>query len=153
MHIAHGMHGLIVVEPPEGLAAVDREYYLMQSEFYTDRGARLGYTQLKDAGPRRSSVSARSAPWTPRSRPRKRFASSWANIGPNLVSSFHVIGEIFDVVYVEGLFDLRNQNLQSTVVPAGGAVGVEFRADVPGTYPPVDHSICWWRLLLLRWGR
>jgi hypothetical protein len=63
------------------------------------------------------------------------------NIGPNLVSSFHVIGEIFDKVYVEGSFSLVNQYVQSTLVPAGGAVGVEFVVDVPGDYVIVDHSI------------
>jgi nitrite reductase (NO-forming) len=63
------------------------------------------------------------------------------NIGPNLVSSFHVIGEIFDKVYVEGSFSLVNEYVQSTLVPAGGAVGVEFLVDVPGNYILVDHSI------------
>jgi nitrite reductase (NO-forming) len=63
------------------------------------------------------------------------------NIGPNLVLSFHVIGEIFDRVYVEGSFDLVNENVQSTAIPAGGAVGVEMTFEVPGTYIPVDHSI------------
>src|SRR5690606_37352396 len=35
MHVANGMYGLILVEPKEGLAPVDREYYVMQGEFYT----------------------------------------------------------------------------------------------------------------------
>jgi nitrite reductase (NO-forming) len=63
------------------------------------------------------------------------------NIGPNLVSSFHVIGEIFDRVYVEGSFDLVNRNVQTTMIPAGGAVGVEFKVDYPGDYLAVDHAI------------
>jgi len=56
------------------------------------------------------------------------------------VSSFHVIGEIFDKVRVEG-GDLINTNVQTTLVPAGGAAIVEFRVDVPGTFILVDHSI------------
>jgi nitrite reductase (NO-forming) len=62
------------------------------------------------------------------------------NGGPNLVSSFHVIGEIFDNVHVEG-GDLINKNVQTTLVPAGGAAIVDFRVDVPGTFIIVDHSI------------
>lgn len=163
MHISHGMYGLIVVEPAEGLPKVDREYYLMQSEFYTDRGARLGYTELKDAGhlPFSNEYSNEERPtfvvWNgrPESIVGERALGTLdkpilagqtmrlfvGNIGPNLVSSFHVIGEIFDTVYVEGSFDLRNRNVQSTVIPAGGATGVEFKIDVPGTYLLVDHSI------------
>ena len=163
MHIAHGMYGLIVVEPKDGLPAVDREYYLMQSEFYTDRGARLGYAQLKDAGHLTFSndYANEERPtfvvWNGRpesiagaralGKLDRRLTTGQSvrlfvgNIGPNLVSSFHVIGEIFDTVYVEGSFDLRNRNVQSTVIPAGGAVGVEFKVEVPGTYLLVDHSI------------
>ncbi len=163
MHIAHGMYGLIVVEPSEGLPAVDREYYLMQSEFYTDRGAKLGYAQLKDAGHLAFSndFANEERPtfvvWNgrPESIVGDRALGTLddpistgqtvrlfvGNIGPNLVSSFHVIGEIFDTVYVDGSFDLRNRNVQSTLIPAGGATGVEFKIEVPGTYLLVDHSI------------
>jgi len=62
------------------------------------------------------------------------------NGGPNLVSSFHVIGEIFDTVHVEG-GDLLNHNVQTTLIPAGGAAIVEFKLDVPGTFLMVDHAI------------
>lgn len=62
------------------------------------------------------------------------------NGGPNLVSSFHVIGEIFDNLYVEG-GDLINHNVQTTLVPAGGSVITEFKVEVPGTFIIVDHSI------------
>ena len=163
MHIAHGMYGLVVVEPEGGLPPVDREYYVMQSEFYTDRGATKGYLQLADQGHLAFSMDTaneeRPTFVTFNGRPEaitgERALGVFdepivagqtvrlfvGNIGPNLVSSFHVIGEIFDTVYVEGSFDLRNANVQSTVIPAGGAAGVEFRVDVPGTYLLVDHSI------------
>lgn len=162
-HIAHGMYGLIVVEPEGGLPPVDREYYVLQSEFYTDRGAKLGYAQLKDAGhlPFSNDYANEERPTfvvfngRPEAIVGDRAMGVFddpitigqtvrlfvGNIGPNLVSSFHVIGEIFDVVYVEGSFDLRNRNVQSTVIPAGGAAGVEFKVEVPGTYLLVDHSI------------
>ena len=63
------------------------------------------------------------------------------NGGPNLVSSFHVIGEIFDKVYAEGGTAVRQENVQTTLVPAGGSAMVEFTLEVPGTYVLVDHSI------------
>ena len=62
------------------------------------------------------------------------------NGGPNLVSSFHVIGEIFDKVYTEGGSKYQ-ENVQTTLVPAGGSAVVEFKADVPGNFILVDHSI------------
>jgi nitrite reductase (NO-forming) len=64
------------------------------------------------------------------------------NGGPNLISSFHVIGEIFDRVYHEGGIggDIR-RNIQTTLIPAGGAAIVEFGVEVPGRYLLVDHSI------------
>lgn len=60
--------------------------------------------------------------------------------GPNLTSSFHVIGEIFDKVYIEAGTKV-NEHVQTTMVPAGGAVIVEFKATVPGDYVIVDHSL------------
>ena len=62
--------------------------------------------------------------------------------GPNLTSSFHVIGAIFDKVYPEGsLTSTPETNVQTTHVSAGGATAVEFSARVPGTYSIVDHSL------------
>ena len=66
----------------------------------------------------------------------------FGNIGPNSASSFHVIGEIFDNVNVEGSLDgTVNHNVQTTLVPSAGAAIVEFKIDVPGDYLLVDHSI------------
>ena len=62
------------------------------------------------------------------------------NGGPNLVSSFHVIGEMFDRVYTEAGSHYQ-EHVQTTLVPAGGGAIVEFKVDVPGSYKLVDHSI------------
>lgn len=64
----------------------------------------------------------------------------FGNAGPNTLSSFHVIGEIFDKVYPEGASE-PHSNVQSTLVPAGGATIVEFKLEVPGTHILVDHSL------------
>src|SRR3546814_651857 len=62
------------------------------------------------------------------------------NGGPNLVTSFHVIGEIFDKVWFEGGTRF-NENVQTTLIPAGGAAIADFHVEVPGSYVLVDHSI------------
>src|SRR6185369_11918449 len=62
------------------------------------------------------------------------------NGGPNLVSSFHVIGEIFDKVWYEGGTHFQ-ENVQTTLIPAGGAAMMEFQLEIPGSYVLVDHSI------------
>jgi nitrite reductase (NO-forming) len=62
--------------------------------------------------------------------------------GPNYTSSFHVIGEIFDRVYNQGsLTTAPLTNVQTTLVPAGGAAVVDFKLDVPGKYMLVDHAL------------
>jgi nitrite reductase (NO-forming) len=63
------------------------------------------------------------------------------NGGPNLSSSFHVIGEVFDNVYGEGGTMISQKNVQTTMVPAGGSAIVEFRAEKAGNLVLVDHAI------------
>jgi nitrite reductase (NO-forming) len=63
------------------------------------------------------------------------------NGGPNLISSFHLIGEIFDNIYGEGGTTINQHNVQTTLIPAGGSAMVDFKVEVPGTYVLVDHSL------------
>lgn len=161
-HLSHGMYGLIVVEPEEGLPPVDHEFYVMQSDFYTTAGGAQNIDGLADAGHLDfSGDNARLEEptfvvWNGRPGSLTEDGALGAdgsiqagdsvrlfvgNGGPNLVSSFHIIGEMFDRVYVEGSFGLVNTDVQTTVVPAGGAVAVELTVDVPGDYLLVDHSL------------
>lgn len=151
VHIANGLYGLILVEPPEGLSKVGREYYVVQSEFYT--GGKIGETGLQAFssakgeeekpeyvvfnGHTESLIGERAL----RARVGETVRLFVGNIGPNLVSSFHVIGEIFDRVYREGSVKDFERDIQTTLIPAGSASIVEFKVDVPGTYVLVDHSI------------
>jgi nitrite reductase (NO-forming) len=64
----------------------------------------------------------------------------FADAGPNLISSFHVIGAIFDSVHPEGASEALH-NVQTTLVPVAGATWVEFTFQVPGTYTLVDHAL------------
>lgn len=150
MHIANGMYGLILVEPKEGLPEVDREFYVMQGEFYTagrhgEKGHQpFDYDKALAENPDyvvfNGSVGSLVGDNALQARVGERIRLFVGNGGPNLVSSFHVIGEIFDNVYPEGGTTV-NHNVQTTVIPAGGAAITEFRADVPGELVMVDHSI------------
>ena len=150
MHVANGMYGLILVEPPEGLTKVDHEYYVMQGDFYTTgkyREKGLQPFDMEKAIDERptyvlfngaeGSLTGDKAITAKTGETVRLFVG---NGGPNLVSSFHVIGAIFDKVRYEGGTNIQ-QNVQTTLIPAGGAVAVEFKAKVPGSYVLVDHSI------------
>lgn len=151
MHVANGMYGLILVEPKDGLPKVDREYYVMQGDFYTtgkfgEQGLQ-GFDQNKAVDERPSyvvfngSVGALVGDKAIKANVGEKVRLFVGNGGPNLISSFHVIGEIFDKVYQEGGVVVNQQQVQTTMVPAGGSAIVEFGLEVPGTYILVDHSL------------
>ena len=150
MHIANGMYGLILVEPKEGLPKVDREYYVTQGDFYTkgDYGQpglqpfdmRKAIDEKPDYVVFNGSVGALTGDNALKANVGETVRLFVGNGGPNLVSSFHVIGEIFDKVYVEG-GKLENHNVQKTLIPAGGAAIVEFTLETPANLVLVDHSI------------
>lgn len=151
-HIANGMYGLILVEPEKGLPPVEKEFYVVQSEFYTN-GA-FGETGvqslnqealLREAPPYvvlNGRVGALTGPRALKAKVGDRIRMFVGNGGPNLTASFHIIGEVFDRVYLEGAIGSAPlQNVQTTLIPPGGAAIVEFRVDAPGRYLLVDHAI------------
>ncbi len=150
MHIANGMYGLILVEPAGGLPKVDKEYYVMQGDFYTagtsgEKGLQAfdmakAIAETPDYVVFNGKVNALTGKNALTANVGETVRLFVGNGGPNLVSSFHVIGEIFDHVYIEGGANI-NTNVQTTLVPSGGAAIVDFKVDVPGTYVLVDHSI------------
>ncbi|MEO7319317.1 MAG: copper-containing nitrite reductase [Chthoniobacteraceae bacterium] len=150
MHIANGMYGLILIEPPAGLPKVDREYYVMQGDFYTagkyrEKGHQ-GFDMQKgiDESPTYVLFNGMEGALTGDKALTAKVGETVrlyvGNGGPNLVSSFHVIGEIFDKVWYEGGTHFQ-QNVQTTLIPSGGAAIMEFHLEVPGSYVIVDHSI------------
>jgi nitrite reductase (NO-forming) len=152
IHIANGMYGMILVEPAGGLPRVDREYYVMQGEFYTKGRTMTPGLQpfdpdkARDERPEYVLFNGRLGSLMEAGALKAKTGETVrlyvGNGGPNLVSSFHIIGEIFDRVYPEAAIggDLR-RNVQTTLVPAGGAAIVELKVDVPGRFLLVDHSI------------
>lgn len=151
-HISSGMYGLVLVEPPGGLPPVDREFYVMQGDIYTEfpygtaghqpfsaahmshedadylvfNGAVGGLTSDENA--LRANVG-------------ETVRIYFGVGGPNYTSSFHVIGEIFDTVYSEGSFSGIKHDVQTTLVAPGGATIVEIKVQHPGSYLLVDHAL------------
>jgi len=151
-HIANGMYGMILVEPEEGLPPVDREFYVMQGEIYTEapfgqHGSQsFDVTKLLNERPEyfvfNGSVGALSKFHPLQAKVGETVRIFFGVGGPNYTSSFHVIGEIFDKVYnLGGVLSEPLHGLQTVLVPAGGAVITEFKVDVPGNYILVDHAL------------
>ena len=151
-HIANGMYGLIVVEPEGGLPKVDREFYVMQGDFYVNgnRGQQgdmdFAMNKMLDERPDYVVFNGAVGNVTGANQLTAKTGESvrifFGVGGPNLTSSFHVIGEIFDRVYPEGSFTAAPEtNVQTTHVSTGGATVVEFKTEVPGDYTLVDHSL------------
>lgn len=151
MHIANGMYGMVLVEPPGGLPRADHEYYLMQSEFYTSQPAGT-------AGPvtfSNDQMMLEHPTYVVFNGAKGAFMGSralhasvgqkiriFAGVGTWLPSNFHIIGGIFDTVYPDGgIGGTVEHNIQTVIVPAGGATIVELSFKVPGTYTFVDHSM------------
>ena len=167
-HIANGMYGLILVEPAAGLPKVDREFYVMQSEFYTTKppaGSAAALESARETGlieqpatkPPPGSpailgysreaalmeqptfvvfngrVGALTGDHALRVKTGERVRIYFGDIGPNLASSFHVIGSIFETLYREGdLVDPPAHDVSVTLVPSGGTQVVEMTFVVPG---------------------
>jgi nitrite reductase (NO-forming) len=151
-HIANGMYGLILVEPEEGLPKVDREFYVMQGEIYTDvpfgqhGSAEFSVEKLLSEHPEyfvfNGSVGALAKLHPLKAKVGETVRIYFGVGGPNFTSSFHVIGTIFDKVYaLGGVLSAPLEGIQTVSVAPGGAVITEFKAKVPGNYTLVDHAL------------
>lgn len=151
-HITNGMYGLILVEPEGGLPPVDREFYVMQGEIYTEapygqRGSQeFSVDKLLSEQPEyfifNGAVGALTKQHPLLAKVGETVRIFFGVGGPNFTSSFHVIGEIFDRVYSMG--DLTSpplRGVQTILVPPGGAAVVDFKVEVPGRYLLVDHAL------------
>jgi nitrite reductase (NO-forming) len=150
-HIANGMYGMILIEPREGLAKVDREFYVMQGDFYTQGkyGAK-GYQALSKEklvaeqadyflfNGRVNSLSGERALKAKVGEKIRLFVG----VGSHIAANFHIVGVVFDKLYQQGaLTNPPLKNVQTTTIAPGSAVMIEFTVDVPGKYLLVDHSL------------
>ncbi|MCK9489344.1 MAG: copper-containing nitrite reductase [Xanthomonadales bacterium] len=151
-HITNGMYGMILVEPEGGLPPVDREFYIMQGELYTvQRHGSRGYQEfslekLLDERPEHlmfnGSMTALTKDHIMQAEVGDEVRFYFGVGGPNLISSLHLIGEVFDRVYDQASFTSPPlTDVQTTLVAPGGATMVEFKVDYPGRYILVDHAL------------
>lgn len=151
-HIAGGMYGMILVEPKEGLPRVDREFYVMQGEVYTHQPfgeyglQRLDRNKLLAEAPEyvvlNGAVGALTKEHPLQAKVGETLRIFFGVGGPNLISSFHVIGEHLDRVYDQAsLTSPPVTTVQTTLVAPGGAAVVELKVEVPGRFLLVDHAL------------
>lgn len=150
-HIANGMYGLILVEPKQGLSRVDHEFYIMQGELYTKGSlGKKGFQKFNsrkmiDERPEYIVFNGRTGALVGKNQLNAKVGDKIrmyiGNAGVAKISSFHIIGEIFDRVFPEAALSNPSKNIQTTLVPAGGASIVEFKVDYPGNYVLVDHAL------------
>jgi nitrite reductase (NO-forming) len=151
MHVANGMYGLILVEPKGGFPKVDHEYYVMQGEFYTKgKNGEVGEQPFSmekaiDERPEyivfNGSVGSTLGNTALEAKVGETVRLFVGNGGPNLTSSFHVIGEVFDRAWVGGNTSVIETNLQTATVAPGGSAIVDLTVNVPGTFVLVDHAL------------
>lgn len=150
-HIANGMYGLILVEPEGGLPPVDREFYVMQGELYTsgtfgEKGHQeFSLEKLKTEQPGYFILNGRVGALSGSRALTAKVGETiriFFGVGSHIASNFHVIGGILDRLYPEGdIVSPPHRNVQTTIVPPGGAMMTEFKLVVPGKYLLVDHSL------------
>ncbi len=149
-HVANGMYGLILVEPEGGLAPVDHEFYVMQGELYTKGpiGAQgfqpFDGRKMFEERPEYIIFNGRVKALV--DHPLKAKVGDTVRLfvgngGVSRILSFHIIGEIFDQVWPEASTTRPTEDVQTTLIPAGGATMLEFKLDVSGNYVLVDHAL------------
>jgi nitrite reductase (NO-forming) len=150
MHVANGMYGMMIVEPREGLPRVDREFAIVQNEWYLGaQGETVSYEKAAAAAPAPDFMAFNGVAGQYAGAPLKvasgeRVRLFVLNVGPNLESSFHVVGMVFDQVTKEGFALVRGNrggfgSQAVDLAPAQGAI-IEMQAPADGLYPMVTHT-------------
>lgn len=154
MHISSGMFGLILVEPKDGLPEVDHEFYVGQHELYTDKSTgeqghhNFSHDAMKNENPTYVLMNGEKYALTPDNRGAMNVSKGdtarvyFVTGGPNLLSSFHPIGNVWRTLYPRGSFESPPQkHIETTPVPPGSATVAEMDFPVPGGVKLVDHAL------------
>ncbi|WP_424276105.1 copper-containing nitrite reductase [Cricetibacter osteomyelitidis] len=163
IHLSKGMFGLILVEPKEGLSKADKEYFIVQNEFYINESGADPHSSVSQKVTQNNERlvtmdMAKAMAEQPdfvvfnghagtlldnnalKAKVGDKVRLFVGNAGPNLASSFHIMGKVMDNVQVEG-GSVQNHNVQTTLIPAGGATIIDLNMQTPGKYMFVDHSL------------
>jgi nitrite reductase (NO-forming) len=153
-HIASGMYGAVVVEPRNGYPTkVDREYVVIQSEFYVKPDPAkqkvdgvplhvLDGSRLRAAQPTHTVFNGVHNGMVDNplpAKPTERVRLHVLNVGPSRTSSFHVVGAIFDRVWLDGNPDNQMRGMQTVLLGSSSSATVEFIIPEAGSYIMVDH--------------
>jgi len=150
-HIASGMYGVVIVEPKNGYPTkVDREYVVVQSEFYAKAPAKgsksqvytLDSERLRAAQPTHTVFNGVHNGMVNNPLPAKageRVRIYVMNVGPSRTSSFHIVGTIFDRVWIEGNPKNEFHGMQTVLLGSSNSAIVEFMVPEEGSYIMVDH--------------
>jgi nitrite reductase (NO-forming) len=149
MHIANGMYGAFIIDPKVARAPA-REFVLVQSEFYTQKAGgpdstalALDWQKLLGLAPDYVTFNGRAAQYATAPilvSPQQPIRLYVVNAGPNRISAFHVVGAIFDHVYLDASTAPSLSGVQTVDVPVGGGAIFEVRLAEPGAYPFVTHA-------------
>jgi nitrite reductase (NO-forming) len=146
LHIANGMYGAIIVDPRQGRPPA-KEFVFVQSEFYTktlpDSTRTIDWEKLLGLAPDYVVFNGREAEYAQHPitvRVGERLRMYVVNAGPNRFSAFHVVGAIFDRVYLDGSLAHPLEGVQTVTVPVGGSAIFEARLVEAGKYPFVSHA-------------
>lgn len=150
-HVTNGAHGLILVEPEEGLPPVDKEFYLVQNELYTDKPmGEKGFTKFSIQNLINEKVEyyfwngaaySTTEKHIMKAKTGERVRIFFGNSGDSKISSFHIIGVVWDALAIFGHDGKMKMGSDTLSVPDGSAAMVEFPVPVPGTYILVDHAL------------
>lgn len=149
-HIAQGMYGAILIEPVGGLPPVDREFYVMQGDWYTlgafgSQGHQVFNTEKAlaeqpDYFTMNGHLNALTTIYPLQAEVGETVRVFFGVGGPNIGSNFHIIGEVFDRVW-KGSDDTYTANGEAWYVAPGSVSAFEMHLDVPGEYVLVDHAL------------
>ena len=154
-HIANGMHGVIIVQPKDGYPTdneIDQEFVIIQNEWYkyndlddmtngVPSQVVFSSKELEDGGQPNTNGTTTALKDEPlQAKAGDKIRLYLNNVGPNEVSSFHVIGTIMEDVYMDGHPDNHLKGMQTVMLPASGGAVVEFVVKEPGTYSFVTHQ-------------
>jgi len=149
-HIANGMYGMVIVEPTGGFKPVDAEFALVQSEWYIGpQGQPTDLAKASTGNPAPDFVVFNGVANQYKDNPLKVPTGGTVRFfildaGPNIDSSFHIVGTIFNTVTKEGiqLLPTNPGHYGSQAVdlsPAQGAI-IELTTPEDGLYPIVTHA-------------
>jgi nitrite reductase (NO-forming) len=154
MHLANGMHGMIIVKPTGGYPTdsnVDREYVVIQNEWYKENDFNdfengkpkyvvFSTKALKEGDPNTDGTVGALVDHPLLAKVGDHVRFYVLNVGPNEVSSFHVVGTLFDDVYLDGNPANHLKGMQTVMLPASGGAVVDFTVTQEGSYPFVTHQ-------------